>query len=74
MSLDAKKGAAKWDQLKADVKARWAKLTHDDIELLGAKRDKLIGKIAERYGIVKDQAEKEVHDWTRKVNTERKEP
>jgi uncharacterized protein YjbJ (UPF0337 family) len=58
----------KWDQAKADLKARWAKLTDQDIALLGAKKDKLVGKIVERYGIFKDEAEKQVDDWAHKLH------
>ena len=57
-----------WNQLKSDVKTHWAKLTDDDIELLGAKKDKLVGKLVERYGILKDEAEKQVDEWTRKLD------
>jgi uncharacterized protein YjbJ (UPF0337 family) len=56
-----------WDQLKADVKARWAKLTDEDIALLGAKKDKLVGKLVERYGMVKDEAEKQIDEWSHKL-------
>jgi uncharacterized protein YjbJ (UPF0337 family) len=57
----------KWDQAKADLKARWAKLTDQDIALLGAKKDSLVGKIVERYGILKDEAERQVDEWGHKL-------
>ncbi len=34
--------------------------------VIEGKRDQLVGKIRERYGYAKDQAEKEVSDWERK--------
>lgn len=53
----------KWHQLKSDVKTRWAKLTDDDLTSVSAKRDKLVGKIQERYGVLRDDAEKQVDEW-----------
>ncbi|HSU60403.1 MAG TPA: CsbD family protein [Bryobacteraceae bacterium] len=53
----------KWKQLKGSVKLRWAKLTDDDLTALGGKKDQLVGKIQERYGITREQAEKEADEW-----------
>lgn len=44
-------------------------LTDDDMTVIEGKRDQLVGKIRERYGYAKDQAEKEVSDWERKTIT-----
>ena len=52
-----------WKQLKANVKSKWAKLTDDDLKNLSAKREALVGKIQERYGSVKEDAEREVDEW-----------
>lgn len=53
----------KWDQLKGHVRSKWAKLTDDDMSLLGGKKDTLVGKLQERYGLVKDDAEREIDEW-----------
>ncbi|MGR7575255.1 CsbD family protein [Klebsiella aerogenes] len=58
-----------WKQLKGKAKEQWGKLTDDDMTVIEGKRDQLVGKIQERYGYAKDQAEKEVSDWERKNNT-----
>ncbi|MFH3432135.1 CsbD family protein [Klebsiella aerogenes] len=58
-----------WKQLKGKAKEQWGKLTDDDMTVIEGKRDQLVGKIQERYGYVKDQAEKEVSDWERKNDT-----
>ena len=55
-----------WKQLKGKAKETWGKLTDDDMTVIEGKRDQLVGKIQERYGYAKDQAEKEVSDWERK--------
>ena len=53
----------KWKQLKGTVKQRWGKLTDNDITMLSGKKDELVGKIQERYGITREQAEKEADEW-----------
>ena len=55
-----------WKQLKGKVKEQWGKLTDDDMTIIEGKRDQLVGKIQERYGYQKDQAEKEVDSWEKR--------
>jgi uncharacterized protein YjbJ (UPF0337 family) len=57
-----------WKQVKGQVKSRWAKLTDDDLKTLGAKKDMLVGKIQERYGVLKDEAETQVDEWIDKLS------
>jgi uncharacterized protein YjbJ (UPF0337 family) len=53
----------KWMQLKTLVIARWAKLTDNDLAFIAGRRDQLISKIQERYGIDKEEAEGQVNEW-----------
>jgi len=55
----------KWDQIKGSAKQRWAKLTDDDLTYIHGKRDELIGKVQERYGIAKEEAQKQADEWLR---------
>jgi uncharacterized protein YjbJ (UPF0337 family) len=55
--------AGKWTQVKGSVKQRWGKLTDSDLTAISGKRDELVGKIQERYGITKEKAEEEVNQW-----------
>ena len=55
--------AGQWKQIGSQVKAKWAKLTDDDLMAISARKDMLVGKIQERYGIRKDEAEKQVDEW-----------
>ncbi|WP_341910612.1 CsbD family protein [Ferrovibrio terrae] len=52
-----------WNQLAGKVKQRWGKLTDDDVTVINGKRQELVGKIQERYGIAKNEAEKQVDEW-----------
>ena len=53
----------KWKQMKGDIRTRWGKLTDDDLHLVGGEKDKFVGLIQERYGIQKDEAQRQVDDW-----------
>lgn len=61
MNEDLLKG--KWNQIKGKVKAKWGKLTDDDLQQVEGNQDKLIGKIQERYGKEKEEAKKEFNQW-----------
>src|SRR5262245_44086532 len=54
-----------WKQLKGKVKTKWGKLTDDDLTAINGKREQLEGKLQQRYGFAKDQAQKEVDAWFR---------
>jgi uncharacterized protein YjbJ (UPF0337 family) len=45
------------------VKEKWGKLTDDDVEVIAGKKEQLVGRLQERYGYSKEQAEKELNSW-----------
>lgn len=49
----------KWKQLKGKVRENWGKLTDDDVDEIAGKKDHFVGKIQEKYGMEKNEAEKE---------------
>jgi uncharacterized protein YjbJ (UPF0337 family) len=53
-----------WKQIKGKVKQKWAELTDDEVDEIGGKKDVLVGKVQKRYGIARDEAEKQVNDFT----------
>ena len=55
--------AGNWKQAKGKVKEQWGKLTDDDLDKVAGKRDQLVGKIQNSYGIGKDEAEKQLGEW-----------
>jgi uncharacterized protein YjbJ (UPF0337 family) len=57
----------KWDQFKGKARAQWGKLSDDDLTNLQGKREQLLGKLVERYGVAKDEAEKQVNSWLSKL-------
>ena len=58
MNWDTVKGD--WKQFQGKVKEQWGKLTDDDLKRIEGRRDQLAGTIQKRYGIEKDEAEKQV--------------
>ena len=64
MNWDTVKG--KWGQMTGEVKSKWGELTDDEITEAEGDRDKLVGKIQERYGIAKDEAERQVDEFAAK--------
>jgi uncharacterized protein YjbJ (UPF0337 family) len=63
--------AGKWKQFVGSVRQEWADLTDDDLEYIGGEKDKLVGKIQERYGMTKMEAEGQVSDWMKRQERER---
>jgi uncharacterized protein YjbJ (UPF0337 family) len=57
----------KWKQLRGSARTKWGKLTDDDLDQVAGKKDKLVGLIQERYGIAKDEADKQTDDWLRSL-------
>ena len=61
MNADVLQG--KWHQLKGKVRTHWGKLTDDDIDQVQGNSEILMGRIQERYGRTREEAEKEVDRW-----------
>ena len=52
-----------WDQLKGSARERWGKLSDDELQEAKGSRERLSGRIQERYGIAKDEAERQIDEW-----------
>lgn len=61
MNWDRVEGS--WKQFTGKVRENWGKLTDDDIAVVDGKQERLIGRIQERYGIAKDEAQHQVKSW-----------
>lgn len=60
--------AGNWKQFRGEVRKQWGKLTDDDMEQIRGERDKLVGKIQERYGIERAEASRQLDEWERSHN------
>ena len=54
---------AKWMHFKGSAKQKLGKLTDDDWDYVAGTRDRLIGRLQEKYGITKDEAERQAEEW-----------
>lgn len=52
-----------WRQFKGEARRRWGKLTDDDLAVIAGDKDKLLGKLQERYGRSRDELEHELNDF-----------
>lgn len=61
MNWDIIKG--KWKELKGEARQQWGKLTDDDWQEVAGEKDKLLGKLQQRYGWSKDEAERRADEY-----------
>jgi uncharacterized protein YjbJ (UPF0337 family) len=57
----------KWRQVKGSAKQQWGKFTDDDLEYIAGHRESLIGKLQERYGWAKEEAQKKADEWMKSM-------
>ena len=53
----------KWNQFKGSIKQEWGKLTDDDLDYISGTRDRLIGRLQQKYGLAKEEAERRAELW-----------
>lgn len=66
MNEDTIKG--QWKQLGGSIKAKWGKLTDDDLSVAEGNTEYLTGKVQERYGIARDEAEAQVKEFQKNMH------
>jgi len=60
----------KWKQMKGSLRQQWGKLTDDDLDVIAGQRDKLVGKLQERYGYAKEDAQRRADEWVKAAGSE----
>ena len=65
MNEDKIKG--QWKQLAGKLKAKWGKLTDDDLRQTEGDTEYLAGRIQERYGVARDEAKKQVREFEKNI-------
>jgi uncharacterized protein YjbJ (UPF0337 family) len=61
MNSDILKG--NWKQFKGEIQKQWGKLTNDDLDVIQGEYDKLVGRVQERYGYEREEAQREVDEF-----------
>ena len=62
--------AGKWKQYKGQAKEKWGKMTDDDLDVIDGRRQQLVGKIQEHYGLARDAAERQADEFVRSLKEE----
>lgn len=62
-----------WKQVVGKVKEKWGKLTDDEIAQINGQREILVGKLQEKYGFTKEDAEDNVKKFFNKPYEEEEE-
>jgi uncharacterized protein YjbJ (UPF0337 family) len=57
-----------WKQLKGQARQQWGSLTNDDLDVIEGKRAELSGRLQKRYGIAKDEAERQIDAWLNTIH------
>lgn len=57
-----------WKQFTGKAKEKWGKLTDDDMTEIAGRKDVMVGKVQERYGMAKDVAEREVDNFSKDLS------
>jgi uncharacterized protein YjbJ (UPF0337 family) len=57
-----------WKEFKGKVRQQWGRLTNDDLDVIEGKRTELAGRLQQRYGIAKGDAERDIDAWLNGVN------
>jgi uncharacterized protein YjbJ (UPF0337 family) len=61
--MNQEQTSGNWKIFKGKVKEQWGKLTDDDFKVLEGNREQLIGSVQKRYGIAKEEAERQVNEF-----------
>lgn len=60
--------SGQWKQMKGAVRQQWGKLTDNDLEAIAGKKENLIGKLQERYGMAKEEAQRKADEFLKAYN------
>jgi uncharacterized protein YjbJ (UPF0337 family) len=68
MNTDIIKG--QWKQIKGEIQKQWGKLTNDEIDMINGDREKLEGRLQEKYGYTREQVRQEINEFLRAYDHE----
>ena len=57
-----------WKEAVGKAKEQWGQLTDQDLTVVAGRRDQLAGLIEQRYGVAKEEAEKQLAEWQLKAS------
>ncbi|TKW67701.1 MAG: hypothetical protein DI616_05145 [Paracoccus denitrificans] len=61
--------AKNWLKLREDIQDKWSELSDEEIDIVAGNRERLAGKLQEKYGWTREHAEGEVDRFLRMGGT-----
>lgn len=62
----------KWKEMAGSIREQWGKLTDDELQEIGGKKDKLEGVLQVKYGLTQEAASKQIDEWVEKTTATEK--
>jgi uncharacterized protein YjbJ (UPF0337 family) len=66
--MNSDRTAGQWKQIKGSIKEKWGKLTDDEITQLEGHSEQLVGKLQEKYGLQREEAERQAKEFRTRNN------
>lgn len=61
--MDWKQIEGKWNDVAPEIQRRWDRLSADEVRGIAGDRDRLVGKLREKYHLTPQDAEKQVEEF-----------
>jgi uncharacterized protein YjbJ (UPF0337 family) len=68
--MDWERIAGNWMEFKGRLRERWGELTDDEFNVVGGRREQLIGRLQQSYNISREEAERQVVEFEESVGPE----
>jgi uncharacterized protein YjbJ (UPF0337 family) len=53
----------RWQEIRTQIREKWEKLTDADLKQIDGKYEELLEKLQAKYGLAREEAEKQVNEW-----------
>lgn len=60
-----------WEQIKGAIKEKWGRLTDNDLTIIEGRREQMIGKLHELYGLARKDAERQFDEFLKSAERDR---
>lgn len=58
-----------WNEIKGEVKKKWAALRDDDLQYAEGREDELVGRIQERTGLAREEIREELNRYAKEYRS-----
>jgi len=66
--MDWDRISANWSHWRDRVRERWSRLTELELTAVAGRRDVLLARIQEVYGLSREEAERQLLNWERNLS------